>query len=36
MEAVLFNIVTDAEQRDTTDITEQLEALFSVGAFWFD
>jgi hypothetical protein len=36
METVLFNIVTDTEQRDTDTVAEQLEALFSVGAFWFD
>lgn len=36
MEAVLFNIVTDATQRDKASVAKQLNAMFSVGAFWFD
>lgn len=36
MEAVLYNIATDPEQRDTDTVIKQLEALFSAGAFWFD
>ena len=36
METVLFNIVTDTTQRDEASVAEQLNAMFSVGAFWFD
>lgn len=36
MEAVLYNIVTDTEQRNVGSVVEQLKTQFSVGAFWFD
>jgi hypothetical protein len=36
METVLFNIVTDKSQRDETNVTDQLNTEFSVGAFWLD
>jgi hypothetical protein len=36
METVLYNIVTDVDQRDASAVAGQLENEFSVGAFWFD
>ena len=36
MEAVLFNVVTDVQQRDESSVADQLRAAFSVGSFWLD
>ena len=36
MEAVLYNLAINVEERDQESVALQLEKEFTAGAFWFD